>query len=470
MRIKEEFKRLGYFWIPSIPDRKAPGTLSISDGGSIQLEVIHLLGERGATFNDDPKRIVGQIEKEGFVTLDRCSYNNIGGSGGIFKPLFDVNRAFTGVTYQEDETPRFNTLTFSIEGIDEWIGISHIEADLQFEKRTATISYEPLVDVSLNLDNGMQLLITPRLTFGGEFSIPKEEEISPKDYFEKEAKVTQKTYFELVSQDARELDEFTSVTQKITAFLCFAINEIVSLDSMSATSDNPHRDIEQGTTRMCPENIYYSSWPYSKDEPKINQHNMLFGFQKMTNDAERIINKWIAAYEQIEPALNLYLLAKMGVQPSPKETFLTLAQGLEACHRRTSDEKRMDEVEFKELVKNLIDQCPEDKKQWLDGKLSYGNELSLRDRMKSIIKPFNDIIGTSKKRKELIKSIVDTRNYLTHYNPSLKPRITKGEHLPFLCSKMELLFQLHILQFIGFSQEDIDSIVDNCEQFVVWKL
>lgn len=40
MRIKEEFKKSGYFWLPSVPERKVAGILSISDGGSIDLEII----------------------------------------------------------------------------------------------------------------------------------------------------------------------------------------------------------------------------------------------------------------------------------------------------------------------------------------------------------------------------------------------------------------------------------------------
>ena len=40
MRIKEEFKRSGDFWLPSEPDRKVHGTLSISDGGTIELELM----------------------------------------------------------------------------------------------------------------------------------------------------------------------------------------------------------------------------------------------------------------------------------------------------------------------------------------------------------------------------------------------------------------------------------------------
>lgn len=46
MRIDEEFVRTGYFWLPEKEDRKIPGTLNISDGGHIELEVVGLFDER----------------------------------------------------------------------------------------------------------------------------------------------------------------------------------------------------------------------------------------------------------------------------------------------------------------------------------------------------------------------------------------------------------------------------------------
>lgn len=37
MRIKEEWKKSGCFWLPDNEDKKIPGTLSILDGGEIEL-------------------------------------------------------------------------------------------------------------------------------------------------------------------------------------------------------------------------------------------------------------------------------------------------------------------------------------------------------------------------------------------------------------------------------------------------
>ena len=406
LRIKQEFKRSGYFWLPSAPERKIPGILTIVDGGDIELEVVGLFDESIESFNKDDtlKRIIGNIEISGLVTLDECFYRKKNFSfGGISKSLIYVNRAFMGVAYDEDEKVLFNTMQFSIEGIDEWVGISGIKVNNQFEKSTGTISYQPPEEVSLNLDNGMELLIAFSWTLPG---LP----------ITKQAKISQKTFFKLVSSNERRLDEFISIIYKITTFLCFTIDKIVCLDSISATSENIRQDIGQGKTRKVPIKVYYRSLPYSKTESKIDLYHMLFRYRQITKDAERIFNNWINAYDQIDSAFYLYFSTKTGSQKYLDGKFLALAQGLETYHRRTFDEKLMDEVEFKSLVQNIILQCPEKHKKWLEGRLMHGNEVNLGKRIKSIIDPFKDVIGTSKQRSKLIRRIVDTRNYLTHYD------------------------------------------------------
>ncbi|MCY4554114.1 MAG: hypothetical protein OXC79_10615 [Candidatus Poribacteria bacterium] len=166
--------------------------------------------------------------------------------------------------------------------------------------------------------------------------------------------------------------------------------------------------------------------------------------------------------------IRLYFLATMGTQPSSEAKFLTLVTGLEVYHRRTSNENdkmEMDEAEFDELVRNLVEQCPEERQEWLGSKLR--NEVSLRKRIKRLIEPFKSHFGNKKKRTKLINKIVTTRNYLIHYDPRLESEAAQGQDLQILCQKMEVLFQLHFLQLIGFSQEEINSIVDHQLR---WKL
>jgi hypothetical protein len=75
MRLSEAITESGYFWLPEQPDIKLPGTLQISNGGKVKLDVIGLLEEPfAAAFQLGPfKRMVGVI-KNSMVTLDKCYY------------------------------------------------------------------------------------------------------------------------------------------------------------------------------------------------------------------------------------------------------------------------------------------------------------------------------------------------------------------------------------------------------------
>ena len=464
MKIKEEIKKSGTFWLPPYRE-KMLGILSISNEKGIELEVDQsFVNDPASIVNlfDNPDnlyQVVGHIQEYGFVILDGCQ-TSTGGFNfnyGLIQTsrVILANRVFTGFPSFQTKIPSFNTFQFSIEGIDEWVGIRGINVKFEPEERTTTISSKPPKTISFNLTNGMRLEITFIMGHTDSHSLW-------------EIGVTQKTYFKLVSEDAQELDVFFSVVRKIIGLLCFTINETVSLDSMSVTSDELLQDIEGGETRPAPIDIYDPSVFLPKDRPKIRADKMLFRFSDIQDGAEGMINKWIDSYKEYKNTFDLYFLAQLKPQLSWEANFLSLAQGLEVYHRRTSDEKEMDEVKFEELVQSLIEQCPEEYKDWLKEKLKHSNELIFLKRIKGLIDSFKEIIGNSRERKKLVFKISVTRHYLTHYNPDLESVAVKGEDLYVLCQKMEMLFELHFLKLMGFSQDKIKAIADN-NPILQWK-
>ena len=415
MRIKEEIKRTGLFWLPSSPENQVSGALSISDGGNVKLELAQSLdpsiqAQLGYTHPDSLNPILGHVENDGPVMIDQCyrikREPNIALGPLIIPEVIWADRILTHLPYDENPELLFNTFTFSVEGLDEWVDTTGIEVNEQIEYESLTISYNRPADILLNLHKDMQLLITFYWTPPG-FPILKR------------AEVRQKTFFKLISKDPCVLDDLISVAQKITAFLCFVMDEVVCLQNVSATSDNLHRPVE----------IYCSSWPYAKDEPAINELNILFKFERIRDNVDRMISNWVKDYEQIAPALDLYFLTKAGTLPSRNMQFLTLVQALEAFHQRTS-----------------------------------GENLWLRNRFEKMIGP-SDILIDDERRPKLLDRIVKTRNYLTHYNPRLESEAAKGMLLRFLCLKMNALFRLQFLKLIGFDEQVINEIVDKCPYF-----
>ena len=467
MKIKEEIKTSGDFWLPTIPDRKVPGTLSISPEGDIELEILKPLESNIEAFSRNMggfNRLVGNVQKYGSVTLDGCQYKTKTHRLSVGQDLLNahsvlwVNRVFTGVKYHENEIPRFNTFTFSIEGIDEWVGMDLINYNYEPKEQIKIVAFKPIQSILFNLVNGMQLEIV--------WSVIHNSSLSPR-----EEKITQETSFKLVSKNNRELNELISVAQKLTDLLRLATNETVSLDSMSATSDNFVQDIEEDETTPIPINIYSRGGIYPKNVPHIDRFHMLFGFSDIQNDAEGMINKWIDIYGAYEDALILYFSAQSTRERDLRSKFLSLAQGLEVYHRKAygeePDENTVGEVERQELIACLIEHCPEEKHDWLRRRLEYPDDVNLLKRIKELINPFfKEIIGI--KRSKLARKISVTRNYLTHYNPDLESEAAKGTDLYVLCLKMELLFELHFLKLTGFAPEKIQSIANTCPK-LKWK-
>ena len=459
MKIKEEIKKLGDFWLPATPERKVPGMLSISNERGIELEIFQALeGNMESLLNRNMPsfdRVVGHVEEYGYVTLDGCQYTRKShdlGQDVKAHGILRIDRVFTRVKYNENETPCFNTFTFSIEGIDEWVSVDGIMIGPGPEEETAVLLYKPSVSIPLGIVNGMQLEIVVYINRAGSL-------------FPREERITQRVYFKLVSGNDRELDEFLSIARKITNLLCFAINETVSLDSISVTSSNLLHGVGKNSGPVHV-NIYNSSGVYPKNTAKTNWPDMLFGFSDMQNDAGGMINKWIDGYEDYKNAFDLYFLAQLRSQPSHTTKFLSLAQGLEVYHRKQCRDKYMETKEFKKIVKTLTKGFPEKHRKWFQMRLQHANELTLRDRIERLIEPFDKFVG-GEREPQLVNLIVDTRNYLTHYTPRLEPKAAKGDDLYVLCLKMELVFELHFLELMGFSPRKIGSIVANCRKLQI---
>lgn len=455
MRVKEEFKKSGYFWLPSTPDHKIAGTLHIVDGGKIELEVVGILEDKENfvhAFNNDaqPDTINGDIENHGYITLKGCFYRNRNFQlpGQISKSKIYANKVILGAAFDDDEEILINTLEFSIEGLSEWIGISGFNFSHEFNTKALVLEYKLPEKISFNIDKKIKLSVC--------FSAK-----APSIPINKSATIEQRTYFKLSSEESVTLEEFLTLAFKTTTLVGFGINTTVGLDSVTATSKDLQQDIGNGKRIPVPLTIIYPSLPFTKESPKVDKFRMLFDFGTVRNNFETVLRNWLTAYDKIDPSLNLYFSVTNGDQKYLENKFLALAQCLETYHRRTSVEKLMDEDRFNELLEKITKGCPGEHLEWLTGRIQHGNELSLSQRIKKIIEPFKDLVGNSGERSKLIRAIVNTRNYLTHYNESLEADATKGKDLWPLCEKMEAIFQLHLLDVLSFTKEEIAAVHQN---------
>ena len=88
-------------------------------------------------------------KKTGLVNLEYCFYTKKNFPfGGISKSRVLAHQVLSGAAWDKDEKVTFNTLSFSVDCLDDWVGISGIKVDNDCENKTTTISYKPPETIS----------------------------------------------------------------------------------------------------------------------------------------------------------------------------------------------------------------------------------------------------------------------------------------------------------------------------------
>jgi hypothetical protein len=101
---------------------------------------------------------------------------------------------------------------------------------------------------------------------------------------------------------------------------------------------------------------------------------------------------------------------------------------------------------------------PNPLKQRLSDYLNYGNEFSLRKRLKQLLNGLREATRKKITPKEegFVDSVVCTRNYLTHYNEELKDKATTDLESQFnLNGKLRALISILLLREAGLSEDVI---------------
>ena len=172
--------------------------------------------------------------------------------------------------------------------------------------------------------------------------------------------------------------------------------------------------------------MYTNQILHTPNLKEIRWNTMMLRYRDIDN-IENTINKWLKMYEVIDPSLDLYFSTIFSKDKYVKSQFLMLAQALEAFHSR----------------------------------LNNGKSIFFRCRLKILCQEFIDMeIYTQEEIDNFITKIMDTRNYLTHYDKSKENKtIADGKYQTYI-NTMQWLLQIHFLKLLGFEQKKISDLLN----------
>ena len=462
MRLSEPIETSGRFWLLEEPGDWLPGLLKISESGEIRVELSGIFGDPFDALDSvavaldspteeppsRPKRMVGILERGGKITLDGCRWvsRKVGLVGGMSKSIVHAELAYIGRAYDKQEEVVFSRLSFAVEGLDNWLLESGITVARDIDNKSGSIGYKVPDDVALPLSDSVKVGFTFNLT-SPAVSFPVTE-----------VTIKQTASVFVQSREPRPIKYFSSFTFKLCNLLSLALNDRLTIQSMTGQVAQDHKDDQI----ELPISIYGQFAPWTENIPQLRWHRALFRYPDVAGHLNHIVVKWFENYENYEPAFNLYFASITQTSQFLDTKVLWLAQALEILHRRTSDEREMPEQEFSDLSQSVMQTCAPERRDWLGARLRYANELSLRRRLNKLIKPFEHLLGDRRERRFLVNTICDTRNYLTHFDEkTTKDRARDPRELFDLYRKMAGLFELHLLRLTGFDEGSIDRIIRN---------
>lgn len=444
----------GYFWLPDRPNNRLPGRFHCIEDGAIELEVLGTFSEEPINNVLEIRRILGVSEKGKLVTLEHCLYKsrklNV---PGLAISTIHVDLALIGCHFESDEPITFDEITCHSEAFDEWFCFGKINVSLSLTSSGASISYSPPSQLAWSISIGAEL------TLGCSWRAPSTNQC-------REATITQRTWVGLRFPEKRPLDELLELVHRFNNFVSFVVDQTLPIQAVQAYSKDLGEEVGN-TNRRIPIDVYYN--PLARSAPNlahISPPFPLFSFELVRAEFGDIISRWLNNYETFDSSFNLYFATKTGRKIYLENRFLMLVQALEALHRRWSHETAYSAQDYSTLCQALQEAIPAAFKEWLEPRLRYGNELSLRQRLKSLFHGLEPLYFDHKKVKELIARIIDTRNYLTHYDEALRSKVTSDDNMYKLCIAMETLLQVRIAMLCGFS---IDQVIELCKSSELFK-
>ena len=438
----ERFEYEGDWWFPESPERKVKGKLKFDpkEGASL-----YLVGSK-----EDLATIVGISKPEiilGFSTDGKkiTLYDSLLSKSSVHVPgmieqWFYVTYVFVGTHFHKAEDIKFKSANIRFSYLDDWVDVSGFKIGL-LKKGGYSIRYKLPKDFRAKISNDLKV----NISFGAKY---------PALYgVQKEVYAKQEAWIRIIPSEVKTLEYFLLAIHHIQDFLTLVISEPVYPLYIKA-------DIESEELAVSFVNIFYRLPRIADISRTLYPQEMLFAFEDISKQFGFLLRNWFRKRELLSSVSDLYLGVLYAGEIYLNNEFLNLVQAIESYHRRTMKNYELPEAEHKKRVAEILNAVSSEHRRWLKEELKYSNEPNLRKRLRGILESsqmVSDELITNKKL--FINKIVDTRNYLTHFDPILEEKAAKNEELFKFTLKLKILLQFCLLKEIGLSFELIKKSI-----------
>jgi hypothetical protein len=199
--------------------------------------------------------------------------------------------------------------------------------------------------------------------------------------------------------------------------------------------------------------------PSLSGEPPARYDRPLVPFNALGDSAEEFIARWWDLYAELGKAAT-FLISALESELFLEHRFLTLMSFIESYHRAKHDEPKVSPSDHKANTAKMLGVITSKaQRDHYRVRLKYAGEQSARQRLKAMVRRTHETLpGVPKLTAKLADHLVDTRNALTHLDPSVPPGL---EHLDLVygAARLQLVIQTNILLDLQLGRKKVAELV-----------
>ncbi|SRR5258706_274513 len=458
--MKKQFE--GDWFIPSYPNNKLPGILTI-DEGVIELTLYSLTDFRGQSFIENENEIhrytiiLGETwgDKITLLNSDLLGTNKIGTKLCTFSVA--PKTVFEGNHFNSPDEITITSLTCSYSFLTAWMDDLTYDSPLKNQ-----------VDTFHDFDSRLYKRTTVEIEDG--FNIHIEQFLREHDVTERNSlsfKIHHSVVF--VAKSERGFIEFERKAiefQKLMELgLDCPINAHLAMMNKGETSQKPifiHRARTYKTI--------------STDSDSYRNHGaMLFSYDKLgENDFKEIMKKWFASFKTYSVVYNIYLDTHQWFKGTGvfltsvmfNNRVLNIIQGLEHYHRLANEKDDESEEEFKSNLQTILSKLTDSSDhEWLKKRTSPLRKV-LRKRLFELLKKygymFGELFANSERKMTFVHELSEIRNSLSHglnTNPDI------GIQSYEIYEQSRILLLACILDTLGMTKEKTQELIVQSHEY-----
>jgi hypothetical protein len=459
----KEFEYNGMWWLPEKPNNQIPGTLKFHPVEGANLELIGSFKRPKEFLNAllKPNIILGITTNSKIITLYRCdeskSKMNI---SGILSSSFIAHIIFLGHYFEKEEDIIFDNLSLNYSHLEEWTGIKVFQSKFEIDSEDHITKREVIYNPPKKIVAKLNKL---NISFDYYFNLVGDRI--------KEINLNHTTFIKLEPHKPLHFNKYyRNICYHIQNFLSLAIGQAVFPLIIKGKTNACKIELPNGEIEYNDILIFYPIKNLSDLSKKLHDSDILFSFSNISDNFEKYLSNWFIKSDVLQPVYDLYFGCLYNPKMYLQNGFLNLIQALESYHRRIHNGKYLSDDDYthihKTLNKTIPQEVKDDFRKSLKQKLKYLNEFSLRKRLKEILEKCGDVVNIIiHDNEKFIGDVVNTRNFLTHYDKSIEMEAKSDEDLIKLIQKLKFILEICFLIELEIPVETIKYLISRNKRY-----